>query len=316
MKIYPYREVITVSSYAYVDNYDKTIIIDDGNIDLSSLNLQFKDTEIISKDKIFVSKHSSFPSLFLSRIEGIDVSRTISVDKATKIVVDEFKPSVYLKNYWYSEFISSDPKKDVIKVVSTNQITPSGLNNMYRYKTSDFSSYSVDICLPCIVVNLPFELTSLILHYPEKFVLTEKVTDYTNKFLPKLDNDTISSLNSMLSGGDKESVRLGINLLSNYDLTTHIIPISGMIRTNYQKIIDAKCASISAFEKICNICGVNRDDLRNSTVLDFNSKLYKAVNNDNDRLLLKDITINYIKDEIMSDYSRYIAQMGIQVCID
>jgi hypothetical protein len=308
IQIFPYKTTLTSNgdtSYLYIENYDKTIVVD-----YSSFDIQYKDIDIFPRDRVFISEFSSFSSLFLSRIDSIDISRTIHVDKSDKIIIDVVPLSVY-KTGWYCEYKNTQDAKVITVFLN---FRPTTCDNISKQVTREsLPDWFISSCKKATVINFPFELTSLLICYIDKIVFTEKLYNYVNNFLPKLNNDIISNLNDMLSGKDKDSVSLALNLLMGYNFSDYIIPVSSMIRSNYQNILKFKCENLSSLKHIINACGLTRNDVKHSTYLDFNYILYHHINTENDKYLLQDMTTKYIIKEVKYHYEKYLMQMNLDV---
>jgi hypothetical protein len=321
MEIYPHlgSTYFSDKNNNYTErNSNKTIIIVDGTFESGVFNInEHSLTDIISKDKVYISKHSSFSPLLLSRIEGIDVSRVISAEKAMKIVIDEVEYSEYgSQNLWYGEFVSADEEAPVIRGLFgqaadfkrdflnrvKDPITREYIPNLQNYTTSG-------VARPCVISNVDFEISSLILTYPKKIVVTTKLEDYINNFLPELDKDALDSCISMLGSKDMNAVKLGINMLATFNVSQYTIPISLAIRNNIQNLLTIK--SLAAFKRVCSLCKISPNDIRNVPLLEFNIQIYRNSNNPEHRSLIKDNIAKSIENEISSSFSRYFDEVGL-----
>jgi hypothetical protein len=324
MEIYPHAGSTYFSDSR--NNYTergstKTILILDSSVDTDVFNVDEHGlNDIISKDKVYVSKHSSFSPLLLSRIEGIDVSRVINPEKATKIVLDETVFSQYDDNLFYGEFTSSDENLPTIRGLF-RQLSDYSTGSMVRVRhpvekeiIKDTSSYSVSgQCRPCVIINTDFEVASMILAYPKKIVVTSKLEDYINNFLPELDRETLNSCLDMLGSSDMNAVKLGINMLATFNIKDYTIPISLSIRNNINNLFSIK--SLTAFKRICSLCGISINDIRNVPLLDFNIQIYRNSSNMEHRSLIKDNIAQAIRNDITAKFSHYFDEVGLDFAI-
>jgi hypothetical protein len=325
MEIHPY-----IGSTYFADqrnnyterNHNKTILIIDGTVESGVFNVnEHSLTDIISKDKIYVSKYSSFSPLLLSRIEGIDVSRVISAEKATKIIVDETEYTEYKTDLFYGEFISSNEDLPVIRGLFNSQadyqvsFLVRVYNPLKKEYIKDVTSYSLaGPCRPCVILNVDFDEADLILAYPKKVVSTAKLEDYINDFLPELDKYTLDSCTGMLGSNDPNIVKMGINMLAAFNIKSYTIPISVAIRNNLNNLTAYK--SLAAFKRLCNLCGLTFSDLKDVALLEFNMRIYRKSNNQEHKKLIKDNVAWAINNEILNSYSRYFDEIGLSFAIN
>lgn len=303
-------------------NSSKTIVILDDTFQKEAFNVTVDSlTDILSKDKIYVSKHSSFSPLLLSRIEGIDVSRVISTEKATKILVDESEYYEYRDNIWYGEFVSQIEDQPAIRGIfnDKNDYQMSSLQRIRNPVTGDViqntSSYRpVGQCRPCVIINTDFDMATLLLTYPKKIVATEKLEDYINGFLPDLDNEALESCLSMLGSKDMNAVKLGINMLSTFNISSHTIPISLAIRNNLQNLMTVR--SLTAFKRICSLCKLSINNIRNVPILDFNIQIYRNSTNPEHKLIVRDSVAKAVENEIRDQFLNYLKEVGLDFAIN
>jgi hypothetical protein len=324
MKIYPHY--LTTFFSDKTNNYcernsNKTVVIVDGSFNQDAFNVTAcNPADIISKDKIYISKYSSFSPLLLSRIEGIDVSRVISMEKATKIIIDENLYKEYRSDLYYGEFTSTNEAYPTIRGLFVNKTDydVSSLTRLMhpvtRERITDTSSYvKAGTCEPCVIINTEFDKVDLILNQSKKLVVTEKLEDYINNFLPELDKDALDSCLNMLGSKDMNAVKLGINMLATFNIKNYTIPISLAIRYNFQTLESIK--ALAAFKRVCNLCGLNINSIKGTPILEFNLQIYRNSNNPEHKILVRDSISRVVADEISNCYLRYLTEVGLVVDI-
>jgi succinate dehydrogenase flavin-adding protein (antitoxin of CptAB toxin-antitoxin module) len=321
MRIYPNKGSIhftNAGNGGYLRQENLTIAILDNDYTESIYDIS-NGKDIISKDKVFISKHSSFPPLLLSRIENIDISRSINIEKATKVVTDKPVFKTYMEDVWYGEFTSYNPELPVIRAVMRD---PSYYTKRFLMSANcgnmpdDVSTYDITSCYPCVVLDIEYDLSACLLNYPEKIVLTEKLVEYTNNYLPELDEDTFDSFSSMMCSADSNIVKVCINTLATFNLGHFNTQISLEIKKNYANLMKKKVTSLSSFNRILSLCGLKKDDVHYGHVLDFNEKLYDNATTQENRNLIRNSTLEHIRKDTEERYSSYLSKMGLRVTIN
>jgi hypothetical protein len=160
---------------------------------------------------------------------------------------------------------------------------------------------------------MDYDEAALILAHSKKLVVTEKLEDYINNFLPELDKDALDSCLSMLGSKDMNAVKLGINMLATFNIKNYTIPISLAIRYNYNNLETIK--SLAAFKRVCSLCGLAINSIKSTSVLDFNLQIYRNSSNPEHRILVRDSISKVVADEINTCYLRYLIEVGLTVDI-
>jgi hypothetical protein len=324
MKVYPdkgtYHFTNLGSQFGYCNSYDETVVITNSRIDQSIFTIP-KEREIISQDKVLVSKFSSFPSLLLSRIEKIDITRSVNPDKASKIVVDQPEDCrIGLTDMFYGVFFSSKPELPPIRMIMADPAYFSH-NFLVSSSCSDFpdeglSSYEPEgVAEPCITINERYELCNYILNYTDKLVLSERLVEYTNNYLPSLDDESYASFASMLSSPDPNILKVCINTLATFNLGNYTTLLSLEIKKNYANLIKLKITGLGSFNRIISLCGISKSDILYGSRLDFYEKLYEEATDDENRRMIRNFTQAHIMEDTNDRYYNYLSKMGLKVTI-
>jgi hypothetical protein len=91
------------------------------------------------------------------------------------------------------------------------------------------------------------------------------------------------------------------------------LPIALSIKHNYPDLIKSSCTTLSAFKRVCNLCGLSADDLRNSEELDFNLKMYENPDNSSYRTVIRNNVIKTIEKRVKDEYYTYLNRIGLDV---
>lgn len=275
-------------------------------------NPDFK--SLISRDKICISKYSKFPSLFLSKIENIDIKRTISLDKADKIIIDEFS-TVKIDSY-YSKGVLHIIKKENDVVLSFLSYTSQNDSDVISHFKSineldSGSTYTVEK-IPIGFLDIDYELSSIIVNYPDKLVKTSTLNEYVANFLPELDLDTLDSIRSLLQSQDKGAVKVGVELLHTFDASSIYLDTVSTLYDCYNNIVQYQQHNSAAFNHIESMLDISKDILSTSYKEDFFTKIFDNLN-DNDKSKIRELMRKYLESMIKSQTMGLINKYNFEI---
>lgn len=278
-----------------------TIILDKHNINDIFNNIK-KDNVIVPGDLVYISKYSSYPSLFISRVDNINIRRCLKLEKCTKLIVDES-----IINNYHNTIVKFDHVPGIINKSYNND----------NVEIFSFSPTDNDLENDNIVYyyNAPYDFMDIIINHHDKIVYTENLSNYVNNFLPKLNKQNLVEVTNMIKSEDKETMKLGISIISIHDISNVCVEIFSMFRRYYNLIRRYKLHNCSEFNRICSAYEIDKSLFVAKQNLYFYTKLYKCLNNASIEIKkdLRNKNIEDLEREIRYTYNEYLLNGDLHV---
>lgn len=230
------------SSINYFDISDSELITLKENI--KKVNFP----QIVDDDVIYFDKNAAFPKLLLGRLD-LKVKRTIKIDKADKIVVNQ--DSILTSNdlnfleFGYIIFVGGTGEEDCNQTffISNSSINVSEAENisldlMQKYFPGTWKKAMY------IDKRIAPNALDLINSVPEKITTVQNVAIYLNSQLATLDDDSAKTMISLFKSGSEEK-KLAVNMITSFNISTVLYDICEAIGESSSYFDQATKSSIN-----------------------------------------------------------------------
>lgn len=294
-----YNRYITYLNIKRVDS-NHTLVED--YIELKNIIEHISFQSLKPKDKIFITSKSRFPSSFLSKIEGVDIKRTIKCERADKIIIDE-EALVLTTNptsfYFYQVY--NKENELVLNFLSYGNYTSTAvLNNLYNNSVFTDGEKSNFISVKTKVVSLlkmDYDTCKMLLDLKDKVVSTKILNEYLANFMPDLTLDLLENIKQLLLSRDKGTVKLGVELLHTYDPSSIYFKTLVTLNECYPNIREYGAHNNAAFKHILSMLDISLNTLESHPTVFYN-KIYNSLN-DTDKAVVREYMKQVLMDRII-----------------
>ena len=310
---------------------------DKNNANKRLKELSINSSEISSLKTIYFDPQSTYPRYKLR--ENSNFQRVLKIEKADAVISQNeydynerltdglvFKDdydNIYLLNSYSISHIKDESfhqNYENCKVLE-DQINEYFISNdlepILNLKIIEKSGY-----IPTSV-KLATSLYNLFNVYT-KIVFEKDIDAFINKSLLDMTNDEYDQINSMLSSTDENTVELGLNLLSGYNINDNICKIGTLIALNANNIFYNKGSNRVGFQQIISTLNINKVDAiraerRIGSLINYLKNLVELSNNEEDRMYERNCFLIFLKRELIDKYNElnsYISSKDIKIKLE
>lgn len=269
--------------------------------DLNEIQNNVSSGNINSGDKILILKQSKFPSLFLSKIEGIDIKRTIKIDNADKVIIDFPFEKIRCYHSECRTYVKVKNKDDVREFLCGFEPTKEDIKN---YFGNDFKISKIE---DAYILNKPKEYVDTIINYSNKMVDTNTLNEYINKFLPEIDKESLENISQLLQSKESSTVKIGIELLHTFNLSKMYLEVVKVVWEAFNNICYYGQQNIAAFQHIESKLKLDKRILSQYTFENFVRLVYNNLS-DLEKEIVRSQMCEYFSNEIRERFG-YLLEM-------
>lgn len=276
--------------------------------------------------KLYFSPSTSFPRF---KIKDTEFKRTIKVDKADCVVIPEVK---YIETEGTFEIYKDvlDDGTEIYRAICQSYFEKNlgfkgqewynrttGNTLVEKLKNSNILTKNATLVYTgtpvCCASNLTDAIEGIMSNYP-KVILDTELDKYLNKSLAPIDEETIISLNDMLSSPDAASVELGIKILQTLDVTSNPMSVIMLIGLNHTRIASNKAKTTVGFKQVLDTLEINNFYFGTDPIMNARGilqKLYNKSSEEDVKLALKLVKPHFervlqaFKDKLLKGFELY-----------
>lgn len=277
--------------------------------DINEIQNNITPEKIESNDKLFISKYSRFPSLFLSKVEGLDVKRTIKTDKSDKVIIDF--PLKKIRCYIHSPKIYTKVENEETSYEFIYDIAIDE-NSIKTFFGDDFKIVRSE---KAYIIDEPKEYVDLIIENSNKLVDTHTLDEYINDFLPDIDQESLDNISQLLQSYDSSTVKIGLELLHTFDLSKMYYKVVKTVWSAYNNICHFGQQNTAAFQHIESMLKV---DKRILSMYDYESFVFAIYNNisESDKEVVRDHMCEYLINKTNDYFGPQSAKYNLKITIE
>lgn len=277
--------------------------------DINEIQNNIIPEKIESNDKLFISKYSRFPSLFISKIGGLDVKRTIKTDKADKVIIDF--PLNKIRCYVYSPkvYTKVEDGETSYEFIYDTAIDENSVKMIFG---NDFKIVRSE---KAYIIDEPKEYVDLIIENSNKLVDTHTLDEYVNDFLPDIDQTSLDNISQLLQSNDSSTIKIGIELLHTFDLSKMYYKVVKTVWSSYNNVCQFGQQNTAAFKHIESMLKV---DKRILSMYDYESFVFAIYNNisESDKEVVRDHMCEYLINKTNDYFGHQSAKYNLKITIE
>ena len=245
------------------------LLISDSPSELTSVLNSHPSGTIQKKDKIYFSSESNFPALLLSRLVNqynVDVTRTITENKATKFIFNKNPIIQYDNHYAYSSFheihltgcISG--KRILCRIPNITD-----LSRLTYIKSNLEKIWGCSFYYAIPVRN--GESAKLYIDHMKEAVDTRVLTKYITSFIPEATDQEIDTVFGFLKSSDKSIRDTGISLFTTMNVSKklyEVIKKACELRVNNSWAVPTQNSCNSSWKYFLQYIDCDLDELCNN----------------------------------------------------
>ena len=312
-------------------------IMDKHNVNKRLKELSINSSEINDLKTIYFDPASTYPRYKLR--ENSDLKKVLKIEKADAVISqneytysDRLNPGLVFKdnfdNLYLINFFSIKYIKD--KSFQENYENCKVLEDQINdYRTANNMELITDLKIieknGYIETNIKLA-TSLynLFNIYTKIVLEKDIDLLINKNLLDMTNEEYDQINSMLSSTDENTVELGLNLLSGYNINDNICKIGTLIVLNATNIFYNKGSNRVGFQQIISTLNINKVDAiraekRIGALINYLKNLVELSNNEEDKIYERNCLLIFLKKELIDKYNElnsYVSSKDIKIKLE
>lgn len=126
--------------------------------------------------------------------------------------------------------------------------------------------------------------------------------------LQKPTDEDLQTLQRIFASTDNSVVDMGLKLLSNYDLSSHVCSVGIILANSWGNINSSRVSRSVGFTQVLSSLGLRRQDLNTYNVDDIINVLYKKSNNPQDKERARNIIAQKISEAIEKEWKAKYAK--------